>query len=92
MLFILLINQVHYHLHHHIFLLSLALSNHQSQGNEGIVSQSLGAVFAIEDAVVVEEPKEEGGCNALIGFAFLLRTSAIQSSLIALGLSSVAHH
>ena len=91
-LFISLIDQVHHDFHHHVFLFSLALSYHQSQSNEGVVSYTLGAVFTIEDVVIVEEPEEEGGGNALVGFAFLLRTSAIQSNLIALGLSSVAHH
>ena len=90
-LFISLVYQVHHHLYHHILLLCFAFGNHQGQSNEGVISQALGTIFTIEDMIVIEEPKEEGGGNAFVGFAFLLRTSAIQSSLIALGLSSVAH-
>lgn len=60
---VLLVNQVHDYFHHHIFFFCLALSNHQGQGYEGIVGESFSSVFAIEDAVVVEEPKEQGGCD-----------------------------
>ena len=67
-LFISLIDQVHYHLHHHILLFSLALGNHQRKSNESVISYTLGAVFTIEDVVVVEEPEEEGGGNALVSF------------------------
>ena len=51
-----LIDKVYHNFNHHILLLCLALSNHQGQGNEGVVCKSLGAVLAIEDMVVVEEP------------------------------------
>ena len=60
-----LINQIHHHLHHHIFLLGAALGNHQREGHEGVVRQALGAVGAVEDAVVVQEPKEQGGFTPL---------------------------
>ena len=58
-----MVNQVHHHLYHHIFLLGLALCNHESEHHEGIICKALGAVRAIEDAVAIEEPKEEGSCN-----------------------------
>ena len=85
-----MVNQVYHDFHHHVLLLSAAFSYHQRQGHEGIICQTLAAVGSIENAIVVEEPEEERGGNALVGFAFLLRTSAIQASLIAFGLSSVA--
>ena len=34
-------------------------SNHQSESDEGIVREPLGAVRTIEDAVVVEKPMEQ---------------------------------
>ena len=64
-----LIDQVHHHLHHDILLLCLALGNHQGKCYERVVCQSLGAVFTVEDAVVVEEPQEERGGNALVAVA-----------------------
>ncbi|GEM_PF-3646454 len=52
-LFISLIDQVHYDLHHHILLFCLALCYHQSQGYKGVISQAFCAVWTIEYAVVV---------------------------------------
>jgi len=89
-LFVPLIDKIDYYFHHHILLLRLALGNHQRQSHKGVIGQTFRTICTVKDAVVVEEPKEQRGCNAFVGFAFLLRTSAIQSSLIALGLSSVA--
>ena len=40
-LFVPLINQIYHDLHHHVFFLCLAFSNHQSQGNEGVICQAL---------------------------------------------------
>ena len=60
-----MVNQVHHHLHHHIFLLSLTLSNHESESHEGIIGKALGAVRAIEDAVAVEEPEEKSSAMRL---------------------------
>ena len=55
---IILIDKIHYHLHHHVLFFRPTLGNHQREGYEGIVRQSFAAIGAIEDAVVVEEPKE----------------------------------
>ena len=52
-LFISLINQINHHLYHHILFLCLAFCNHQSQGYKGVVSQAFGAIFAIEDMIIV---------------------------------------
>ena len=48
-----LVNQVYNDFHHHVFLFCLALCNHQSKSNEGVICQTLGAVFAIENAVII---------------------------------------
>ena len=61
-----MVNQIHHNFHHYVLLLCPALSNHQGQGNEGVVGQTLAAVGAVEDAVVVEEPQEERGGNTLV--------------------------
>ena len=66
---ILLVNQIHHYLHHHILFLGTALCNHQRQGHEGVVGYALASVGTIEDMVVVEEPKEERGGNAFITVA-----------------------
>lgn len=63
---ILFINQIHHDLHHHIFLLSPTLGNHQREGNEGVVGYALVAVLCVKHMVVVEEPQEQHGGNALV--------------------------
>ena len=52
-LFVPLINQIYYDLHHHVFLLRLAFSDHQRQGYESVISQALRAVSTIEDTIIV---------------------------------------
>ena len=64
-----LINQIYHYFHHHVFLFGFALGNHQREGNECVVGQPLGAVLTIEYAVVVEEPEEKRGSNALVAVA-----------------------
>ena len=61
-----MVNQIHHNFHHYVLLLCPALSNHQGQGNEGVVGQTLAAVRAVEDAIVVEKPQEERGGNTLV--------------------------
>lgn len=74
---ILLVNQIHHDLHHHVLFLRLALGNHQSQGDERVVCQAFRAVFAIEDAVVVEKPQEQRGGNALVAVESLIDLSSL---------------
>ena len=57
-LFISLVNQVNHHLHHHIFLLSLTLSNHESESHEGVIGKAFGAIGAVKNTVTIEKPKE----------------------------------
>ena len=64
-----LVNQIHHHLHHHVLFLGATLGNHQREGHEGVVRQALGAIGTVEDAVVVQEPKEQGSGNALVAIA-----------------------
>jgi len=66
---VVLVDQIHHHLHHHVLLLRFALGNHQREGHEGVVSDALAAVFVIEDAVVVEEPEEQRGGDAFVSVA-----------------------
>ena len=73
---ILLINQVHHHLHHYILLLGLALGDHQGQCDQGVIGNTLAAVLAVEDAVVVEEPKEQGGRNAFVALSWPIDETA----------------
>ncbi len=37
---VLLINQIHHDFYHHILFFSLTFCNHQSKGNEGVISQT----------------------------------------------------
>ena len=64
-----LVDQINHDFYHHILLLRLALSNHQRQGHEGVVSQSFRTVLTIQDAVVVQEPEEQRGSNTLVAIA-----------------------
>ena len=66
---ILLINQIYNHFHHDIFFLGAALGNHQGEGNEGVVGNTLWTIGTIENAVAVEEPQEERGGNAFVAVA-----------------------
>ena len=66
---ILLIYQIHHHLHHHIFLLGPTLGNHQREGNEGVVGYALVTVLCVKHMVVIEEPQEQHGGNALVAIA-----------------------
>ena len=63
---VVLINKIHNYLYHHVLFFSPTLCNHQREGNEGIVRQSFAAIGAIENAIVVEEPKEQCGSNAFV--------------------------
>ena len=61
-----LVNQVHYNLHHHILFFCLTLSNHKGEGYEGVISQTLRAIFAIEDSIIIQEPQEQRGSNTFV--------------------------
>ena len=45
---IVLIDQIHHNLRHHVFFLRAALGNHQCESDEGVVSNALESVLAIE--------------------------------------------
>lgn len=47
-IFLFLSNQIHHHLHHHIFLFRAALRNHQCEGHEGAVGDALRSVGVVE--------------------------------------------
>lgn len=64
-----LIDEVYHHFYHYIFLFRLALSNHQREGNERVISYAFGAIGTIEDAVVIHEPEEESGGYTLVTIA-----------------------
>ena len=42
-----LVDQVHHNLYHYILLFRLAFGNHQSESDEGIICQALGAIRVI---------------------------------------------
>ena len=50
-----LVDKVHHNLYHYILFLCFALGNHESEGNECVVSNSFGAIGAIEDGIVVHK-------------------------------------
>lgn len=62
-------NEVHHHLHHRVLLLRAALGDEKRKGNKGGVGYALGVVGMVEDAVLVHEPEEERGCDALVAIA-----------------------
>ena len=62
-------NEVHHHLHHRVFLLRAALGDEKGEGDEGAVVDALGVVGMVEDTVLVHEPKEERGSDALVAIA-----------------------
>lgn len=53
LLYVVLINQVHDHLHHDILFFRPTLSYHQREGDKGAVGDALSAVLTVKDAVVV---------------------------------------
>jgi hypothetical protein len=53
---VVLVDQIHHHLHHYVLFLGLAFGNHQGEGHQRVVGDTLGTVFVVEDAIVVEKP------------------------------------
>ena len=68
-LFIPLINQIHYNFHHYVFLLGATFGNHQREGHKGIVGNAFGAIGAVKDTVVIQEPKEQSSSYTLVTIA-----------------------
>ena len=68
-LLILLIYQIYHHLRHRVFFLRSTLGYHQREGNEGVVGYALVAFLCVKHMVVVEEPQEQHGGNALVAIA-----------------------
>ena len=54
---VLLINQINHNFYHHVFLFRFTFSNHQGQGHEGVISQTLRAIFAIQDPLLFRNHK-----------------------------------
>ena len=63
---VVLVDQIHHHLDHHILFLRIAFRNHQGESHQSVVGDALGAVFVIEDAVIVEEPEEQRGGDTFV--------------------------
>lgn len=61
-----LIDQVHHHLYHYILLLRLALGNHQREGNDCVIGNTLGTIFTIESTIVIHKPEEKSGSDAFV--------------------------
>ncbi len=66
---VVLINQVYDNLLHRIFLFRPALGDHQGQGNQGIVGNTLRPVLIVKNAVAVEKPQEQSGGNTFVAIA-----------------------
>ena len=66
---VLLIDQINHYFYHHILFFCFTLSNHQCEGDEGVISQALRSIRAIENAIIIEEPQEQCGSNALVAIA-----------------------
>ena len=64
-LWIVLVYQIHNHLHHHILLLGTARGNHQGECHERVVGYTLASVCGIENAVLLHEPQEKHCGNTL---------------------------
>ena len=63
------VDQIHYHLRHHILLLGAALGDHQRQGDQCVVVQKARAVGTVKNAVVLQEPQEQERCDAFVTVA-----------------------
>lgn len=66
---IILVNEVDDDFDHGVFFFGATFGNHQGEGDEGVVGNTLGAVLIIKDAVAVKEPQEQCGSNAFIAVA-----------------------
>ena len=63
---ILLVDKIDHHFHHYVFFFGFAFGDHEGEGNEGVVGDALGAVLTVKDAIIIEEPKEQGGCDTFV--------------------------
>lgn len=55
---VILVDEVDNDFDHCVFFFGSAFGNHQSEGDEGVVGDALGAILIIKDAVAIEEPEE----------------------------------
>lgn len=53
---VILVNKVDNDFDHCILFFGATFSNHQGEGNKGVVSDPLGAVLIVENAVTIEKP------------------------------------
>lgn len=72
LLLIILINQVHHHLRHHVLFFRAALGNHQRQGDQCIVIQKARTVSTVKNPIVFQEPKEQESGDTLVTVAELM--------------------
>ena len=66
---IILIDQIHHDLRHHILFLCAALGNHQRQGDQRVVIQKARTVSTVENPIVLQKPKEQEGGDTLVTVA-----------------------
>ena len=66
---IVLIDQIHHNLRHHVFFLRAALGNHQRQGDQCIVIQKARTVSTVKNPIVFQEPKEQESGDTLVTVA-----------------------
>lgn len=66
---IVLIDQIHHDLRHHIRFLRAAFSNHQRQGDQRIVVQKARTISAIKNPIIFQKPKEQESGDTLVTVA-----------------------
>ncbi len=54
---VILVNEVHNHLHHDVLFLSAALGNHEREGNKGVIGNTLAAIQSIQNAILLHKPE-----------------------------------
>ena len=63
---VILVDEVDDDFNHCVLFLSAAFCYHKGKGDEGVVGYALCAVFGVENAIAVEEPQEQCGCDAFV--------------------------
>ena len=69
MILVVLVDKVDDDFDHCVLFFGAAFGNHESEGDEGVVRDTLGAVLIIKDTVAVEEPQEQRGGNTFVTIA-----------------------
>ena len=66
---IVLIDQIHHNLRHHVFFLRAALGNHQRQSAQRIVVQEARTIGTVENPIVLQKPQKQKSGDAFVTVA-----------------------